>query len=189
MNQQKFSKDQIQKICLSVIGFFALLYVYFNFFLAPLTKSRTGMQHQIEELRAKIDASQTEIPKAANLEHQAASATQRYAALQALTPEGAPIAWFPPRMKVFFANQQIEKSSVKLDSSSVFAQKELADWTHYLWQLDLPQTDFATAGKAIAQLENTEPLMSVRRISMRASTENPEFQQVSLTADSAILKR
>ena len=48
---------------------------------------------------------------------------------------------------------------------------------------------FATAGKAIAQLENTEPLMSIRRISVRGSGENPEFQQVSLTADSAFLKR
>ncbi|MFL6568461.1 MAG: hypothetical protein ACJ8LI_04785 [Chthoniobacterales bacterium] len=189
MNQQKLSKDQLQKIGLSVLGFFALLYVYFNFFLAPLTKSRIGMQHQIEELRAKIDASQTEIPKAANLERQAGTATTRYAALQALTPEGAAIAWFPPRMKLFFANQQIEKSSVKLDSSSVFPQKELSNWTRYVWQLDLPQTDFATAGKAIAQLENTEPLMSIRRISVRGSGENPEFQQVSLTADSAFLKR
>jgi hypothetical protein len=189
MNQQKFSKDQIQKIGLSVLGFFALLYVYFNFFLAPLTKSRTGMEHQIEELRTKIDSSQTEIPKANNLERQATSATSRYATLQALTPEGAPIAWFPPRMKLFFANQQIEKSSVKLDSSAVFPQKELADWMRYVWQLDLPQTDFALAGKAIAELENTEPLMLVRRITMRVNGENPEFQQVSLTADSAILKR
>jgi hypothetical protein len=189
MNQQKLSKDQIQKIALSVLGFVALLYVYFNFFLAPLTKSRTGMQHQIADLRAKIDSSQSEIPKAANLERQASNATTRYSALQALTPEGAPIAWFPPRMKLFFASQQIEKSSVKLDSSAVFAQKELTEWMRYLWQLDLPQTDFATAGKAIAQLENTEPLMSIRRISMRVSGENPEFQQVSLTADSAILKR
>lgn len=189
MNEQKLNKDQIQKIALSVIGFIALIYVYLNFFLAPLAKSRATMETQIADLQAKIEASKTEVPKAKNLEVQAKTATTHYSALQALTPDGAPIAWLPPRLKLFFANQQIEKATVKLDNNGSFPQTQLADWNHYVWQIDLPQTDFATAGKALAQLENTEPLLNFTRISFRASAENPEFQTVTLTASSAIFKR
>jgi hypothetical protein len=189
MNQAKLSKDQIQKIALSVFGFIALVYVYLNFFLAPLAKSRATMQKTIADVQAKIEASKTEIPKADNLEKQATAATTRYAGLQALSPEGAPIAWFPPRMKLFFANQQIDKTTVKLDSSGAFPQTQLANWLRYSWQIDLPQTEFAVAGKAIAQLENSEPLLSVSRVTLRAGTDNPQYQQVSLTAATAILKR
>ena len=55
--------------------------------------------------------------------------------------------------------------------------------------LDLPQTDFATLGKAVAELENTEPLLSINRINIHALTEDPQFQQVTLTVSTAILKR
>lgn len=189
MKQPKLSKDQIQKLALSVIGFIALVYVYLNFFLAPLAKSRATMEKTIADLHAKIEASKTEIPKAANLERQASSATTRYAALQALTPDGAPIAWFPPRAKLFFANEGIDKVTAKLDSNAPFSQKELASWNRFVWQIDLPQTDFATAGKAIADFENAEPLLSVTRLSMRGTSDTPEVQQVALTVSTAIMKR
>ncbi len=189
MNQPKFSKDQIQKIALSGVGFIILVYVYLNFFLAPLAKSRTTMERSIADLRTKIDSSTSEIPRATNLERQASSATTRYATLQALAPDGAPIAWFPPRMKQFFSNQQIEKSAVKLETNVAYPAAELATWAHYSWQIDLPQTDFSTVGKAIAQLENSEPLLSISRLSLHAAADNPEFQQAALTASTAIYKR
>ena len=127
--------------------------------------------------------------KANNLEQQAVAATTRFAAMKALSPEGAPIAWFPPRMKLFFANQQIEKSTVRLETNSPYKQPELAEWLKYTWQIDLPQTDFTAAGKAIAQLENSEPLLGITRLSMKADANEPQFQQVNLTANTTVLKR
>ncbi|MDQ6622649.1 MAG: hypothetical protein M3Y86_04085 [Verrucomicrobiota bacterium] len=189
MNKPKLSKEQIQKIVLSAIGFVALIYVYLNFFLAPLAKSRESMEKTIADLQGKIAASKTEIPKADNLEKQATTATTRYAAFDALSPEGAPIAWFPPRMKLFLANQKIDKATIKMDSNTVYAQPELAHWSRYVWQLDLPQTDYATVGKAIAQLENTEPLMTINRLTMHAGSDDPQYQAVSLTVSQAILQR
>ena len=185
----KLSKDQIQKLGLSAIGFVVLLYVYFSFFLGPLTKGRETAERTMKDLQAKLASSKTDIQKAQNLERQAEAATGRFAAMQALSPEGAPIAWFPPRMKLFFANHNIEKAGIRADSNSPFKEAEMADWTRYVWQIDLPQTDFVTAGKAIADLENTEPLVSVRRINIKAGADNPQFQQISLTAHSAIMKR
>lgn len=187
--QVKLSKDQIQKLMLSGMGFVVLIYVYFSFFLGPLNNSRDSMLAQIAEVQGKIAGSKTELSKTANLEKQAEAATKRFAALKALSPEGAPIAWFPPRMKAFFANQDIDKGTGRLESSAAFKETDLANWMRYNWIIELPQTDFSTLGKAIAALENSEPLLSVNRISIKALPDDPQFQQVTLSASTAMVKR
>lgn len=185
----KISKDQIQKLALSSVGFIVLLFVYFNFFLGPLNKSRSTMTARITDLQNKVGASKNEMTKATNLEQQASAATARFTALKALSPEGAPIAWFPPRMKAFFANHEIDKAAARLDATGQFKQKELASWTKYTWLVDLPQADFIALGKAIAELENTEPLLSIVKINIRASAEQPQFQQVTLSAATIVDQR
>jgi hypothetical protein len=189
MKQMKLSKDQVQKIALSSMGFFVLLYVYFSFFLGPLNKSRDSMLIAIDDLQRKMASSKTDIIKASNLERQAGAATTRFAALNALSPEGAPIAWFPPRMKAFFANLEIDKASARLENSGAYKDPELSGWMKYNWLIELPQADFATLGKAIAALENNEPLLSITRISLRALPNDPQYQQVSLSTTTAIVKR
>jgi hypothetical protein len=166
-----------------------LVYVYFSFFLGPLNRSRDTMLAQIDELQGKVATSKSEMTKTSNLEKQADASTKRFAALKALTPEGAPIAWFPPRMKTFFANQEIDKATARLENSGAYKETDLANWTRYNWLLELPQADFSTLGKAVAALENTEPLLSVTRISIKALPEDPQFQQVTLTASTAMVKR
>src|SRR5207244_11262847 len=118
----KSSKDQIKKLSLSAMGFVFLLYVYFTFFLGPLQKARAGTLAQIAYRQNKIDSSKSEVAKAAALEHQAKDAMVRFAALKALLPEGAPIAWFPPRTKTFFANQGIDRAVARLESNTNFKQ-------------------------------------------------------------------
>jgi hypothetical protein len=187
--QIKLSKDQIQKLLLSTVGFVVLVYVYFSFFLGPLNRSRDSMVSQIGELQGKVDNSKSELIKTSNLEKQAETATKRFAALKALSPEGAPIAWFPPRIKTFFANQEIDKATARLESSAAYKEADLASWVRYNWLLELPQADFSTLGKAIAALENTEPLLSITRISIKTAAEDPQFQQVTLSASTGMLKR
>lgn len=184
-----YTKDQIQKLALSGIGLIVLLYVYFHFFLGPLNKGRTASATSIADVQSKLASSKSEMQKTIKLEQQAGTATARFAALKALSPEGAPIAWFPPRVKLFFTNHQIEKATVRLDSSAAYKEPEMAEWQRHTWSIELPQTDFATLGKAIAALENREPLLSISRISIKALVNDPQFQQVSLTAHSAIMKR
>jgi hypothetical protein len=185
----KLSSDQIKKLALSAMGFVFLLYVYFTFFLGPLQKMRTATLSQIEEVRTKIDGSKSEMAKATSLERQAKDATTGFAALKALTPDGAPIAWFPPRMKAFFGDQQIDKAVARLESNTTFKQTELSAWTKYNWLIDLPQADFATLGKCIADLENKEPLLSITKLSIRVSPNEPQFQQVAIAATTVIQQR
>src|SRR5450755_2913463 len=189
INGVKFSKDQIQKLALSTLGFVALIYVYFTFFLGPLNKSRTSMETNIDDLQAKLGTSKSEMSKATNLQKEAATATTRFAALKNLSPEGAPIAWFPPRMKLFFANHQIDKATARLDASTAYKEAEMSEWMRYTWMIDLPQTDFITTAQAIAELENTEPLLAISRLTLKAGTDDPQFQQVTLATNTAIMKR
>jgi hypothetical protein len=189
MKKLNLSKDQIQKLAISIIGFVVLLYVYFSFFLGPLNKSRDSMLASINDLQNKVGSSKNEMTKTDNLETQASAATTRYAALTNSNPEGAPIAWFPPRMKIFFSNQQIDKTTTRLESNVPYKEADLSDWMRYNWMLDLPQTDFSTLGKAVAELENTEPLLSINHLNIHALADDPQFQQVSLSVATAILKQ
>src|SRR5437868_13026970 len=127
--------------------------------------------------------------KAANLERQAKDATARFTALKALSPEGAPIAWFPPRMKTFFASQQIDRAFARLESNTNFKQNELAAWTKYNWLIELPQADFAALGKSIAELENSQPLLCVTKLTIHVLPEQPQFQQVAIAATTVVEKR
>jgi hypothetical protein len=189
MKNVKLSKDQLQKLGLSTIGFFVLIYVYFSFFLGPLNASRDSMLSTIQDVQDKIGNSNSQMTKTANLEKQASNATTRFAALKALSPEGAPIAWFPPRIKTFFMNQEIDRATARLENSGPYKDADLSGWMRYNWSIDLPQTDFVTLGQAVAALENTEPLLSIMRISVRAMPDDPQFQQVNLSASTALLKR
>lgn len=184
-----FSKDKIQKLALSAIGFIVLIYVYFGFFLGPLNKSRAAAEATMADLQAKLGSSKSEMARAANLEQEAGTATTRYAALQALTPDGAPIAWMPPRMKAFFANQQIDKAVARLGNSTALKEPELEAWLNYSWLIDLPLADFSTLGTAIAALENAEPLLSINKLNLHALPDQPQFQQVEIVALSVIQKK
>jgi hypothetical protein len=185
----KLNKDQVKKLSLSVMGFVFLLYVYFTFFLGPLNRSRDGMLRKMKDLQSKLDASTEDMNKAVKLEQHAKSSTTRFAALKALNPEGAPIAWFPPRVRTFFANQQVDKVVARLESSTGFKQDELSGWMKYNWIIDLPQADYGTLGRAIAELENTDPLLSITKLSIHASPDQPQFQHVDLAAVNVIEKK
>jgi hypothetical protein len=189
MNKPKLSPEQIKKLSLSVMGFIVLLYVYFNYFLGPLNKSRAEAQKAIVDRQHKLETSKTELQKATTLERTAKAATSRFAALKALGPEGAPIAWFPPRVKSFFLDQHIDKAVARLENNSTFKEPELANWSKYNWIIELPQVDYASLGKAVADLENTEPLLFVTRISIHPTIDDPQFQQVAVSATTVIPKR
>jgi len=189
MKRINLTKDQLQKLIISGIGFVILIYVYFGFFLGPLNRSQATMTSQIKDLQDKVNGSEQTLESVANLEKQASAATKRYTALTTANPEGAPIAWFPPRMKLFFANQQIDKASARLESNVPYKDADLAEWTRYNWTIDLPQTEFPALGYALAELENTEPLLSIHHINIHPLGEDPQYQQVSLNAATAILKR
>jgi hypothetical protein len=189
MTAIKLNKDQIQKIILSALGFIGLIYCYFTFFLGPLNRSRENMTAEIGDMQRKTASSKTELKKTANLEAQAKEATGRYEALKRTTAEGAPIAWFPPKMRTFFAKYGIDKASARLESSGNFKQPEMSNWIKDTWAIELPESDYSALGTALADLENTEPLLAIQRLVIHAVPEQPQSQQVSLFAQTALYKK
>ena len=185
----KLTKDQIKKLALSTIGFVFLVYIYITFFLGPLNRSRAATQIKINDRQSKVDSSKEEMGKAAKLEQNAKAATDRFALLKKVNAEGAPIAWFPPRMKTFFANEQIDKAVARLEGNGALKQDELSGWQRYNWVIDLPQADYSTLGRALADLENSEPLLCVTRLSIHASPDAPQLQHVELAAANLIEKK
>lgn len=185
----KLNKDQIQKIILSTLGFIGLIYCYSTFFLGPLNKSRASMAEKITTMQVKTASSKTELKKTANLEAQAKEATGRYEALKRTTADGAPIAWFPPKMRTFFGERGIDKVTARLEASGDFPQPELTDWVRNTWAIDLPESEYSALGKAVAELENREPLLAIHRIAVHSAPDEPQFQQVSLAVETALLKK
>ena len=183
---KKLNKDQIQKIILSILGFIGLIYCYFTFFLTPLNNSRESMTKTIGETEGKLASSKTEVKKTSNLELQAKEAMTRYTALKATTVPGAPIAWFPPKMRNFFENNGVEKAGVRLESSNNFSEPQLSDWIKDNWAIDLPSAGFDDLGQALAKLENTEPLLAIQKITIHAVPEDPQFQQASLNVQTTL---
>jgi len=53
----------------------------------------------------------------------------------------------------------------------------------------LPRTDYKELGHAIAELENSEPLLAIHRLSILASPEQPRFQNVTLAVANAIMEK
>ena len=84
-------------------------------------------------------------------------------------------------MRTFLTSHQIDKGTTRLETNSDFKEKELADWSRYLWIIDLPQADYESLGNAIAQLENTNPLLSIKKLRIHAATDDPEMQKVAFT--------
>ena len=189
MKVQKLSKDQTQKIILSTLGFIGLIYCYFTFFLGPLNRNREAMIHKMADVEKKIASSKTELKKTASLELQAKEATGRYEALKRTTLDGAPIAWFPPKVRAFFARYDIDKATARLASSGDFKQPQMSDWINDSWDVDLPESDFDSLGRSISDLENSEPLLTVQRITIHAVPDQPQYQQVSLHAQTALFKK
>ena len=70
-----------------------------------------------------------------------------------------------------------------------FPQPELSGWVNNNWTIDIPETDFATLGAAIAKLENTEPLITIMKLSIHASAAEPQNQQVTMVLATTLVKR
>jgi hypothetical protein len=92
-------------------------------------------------------------------------------------------------MRTFFTNQGIDKAAVRLESSGDFKQPELSSWLRDTWVIDLPQSDYSVLGKAIAELENTEALLSVQRVVIHAIPDEPQYQQIALSVQTVLLKK
>ncbi len=178
----KLGKDEIQKLTLAGLMAIGVVYCYFTMLLGPLGKKEAAMRKSIADLGPKIEAAQKQIKRTQQLENQAPVSTATLESIDALIPEGAPVAWFPPRMVEFFKRQGIDKASTRL--ANEYVDKDYAGYRRIAWSVDLPKAEFVSAALAIAGLENEEPLIEVNNIQIDSIKDDPQYQHVLLSVGS-----
>jgi hypothetical protein len=180
MNLPKLTKEEIKKAILSVLGLIALLYCYSAFLLGPLNQARARMISAAADGEQKLADGKKTIEQAAHLEVTARNSKERMKAIDELTPAGAPVAWFPPLIKTFFATDQIEIGHARLSNTTDFKQLDLAAYSKTDWIIDIPRADFLLLGLSISRLENERPSAKITNIRIQAIQDKPEFQSVTL---------
>ncbi len=175
----KFSKDQVQKIILSVILLIMLIVAYYSFLLKPLGIKSQAARLETDALATRVRDADRQINKTNQLRQEAAAASETLAYFVQNIPDGSPIAWFPLRMSSFFKRYNLENPAIRQLGTSP-AGESLPHWSRLSWAIDIPNASFIDAGNAIAALENQELLMDVSKLNITVQDEDPEKQKLSL---------
>src|SRR5471032_1657821 len=178
----KLDKDQQKKVALSTMLLLGTIYCYFTFLLNPLRASEVAAEAESAGYAKKIAEADQKMRGFNSLKAQAAEAGELVAQVNAFIPTGAPIAWFPPRIRAFFDRQGLKGSVVRLRATERPELELNKGFTSGTWIIDLPQTSFFPLGIALAGLENEEYLLEIVDLKIGARAETPEFQSVTLEA-------
>ena len=176
----KFNKDQIQKISLSSLLMIGLVYCYFTFLIDPLTKSDQKNAIALEDLSGKLEKARGEVKRSQAAQIQAKSAEETLAQVGDMIPEGAPIAWFPPRLHAFFDRHNIKNVSIQSTGMDNEPNETLGGFRNAKWSVEVPQAGIAQLGIAVAGLENEEKLLEINHLQIAAVSDSPEKQHVTM---------
>ena len=180
----KLGKEETQKLGLGLLLTVALFYGYFAMLLWPLQARRDATRKNIASLTPEIEKAKAQINKSHSIEQSEAAAKAIVSQVDAMIPEGSPVAWFPPRVAEFFKGRGIDKASTRMNNE--FPEKELPGFRRLSWGIDLPRVDFIPFATALAQLENEEPLVEVVSLQIDTSREDSESQRALLTVNNLV---
>jgi hypothetical protein len=180
----KLGKEEIQKLILGGLLLIGLIYGYFSMLLGPLKTRQETVRKNITGLGPQIADAKAQIRRTHELEQNAPAATMTVRQVEAMIPEGSPVAWFPPRVAEFFKRQGVDKSATKLNNE--FAEKDLTGFRRMSWGVDLPKVEFAPFAAALAVLENEEPLLEITSMQLDASRDDVESQHALITVNNLV---
>lgn len=180
----KLAKDELQKLALSTLLFIGLLYCYFSMMLGPLNARERQTRKSIAELSPQIEEAKKQIKRTATIETQTPATLETLEQIKGMIPEGAPVAWFPPRMTEFFKRQGIEKCAARL--SGEIPGTDIPGFRRLVWSIDLPKVEFVPLAIALAGLENEEPLLEITNLQVEANGTDPQFQHAVLTVHTIV---
>lgn len=180
----KLGKEEIEKIAISVILLIAFLYAYFYLLLAPLDQREIAAKKEKENLAPQIAKAKNFLSDVKALEEKAPAAAETLDQIKSFIPDGAPVAWFPPRIAEFFKRQGIGKFTARV--SGELADKDLSGFKKLIWNIDVPSVGIVPLGIALAALENENPLWEITGLQIEATKENPEFQSARLVISTIV---
>jgi len=180
----KLGKDEIQKLALGILMLIGLVYSYFDMLLFPQMKKHTAVAKNITSITPEIAKAREQINRVQDMEKSAPQKTQVVPQVEALIPVGAPVAWFPPRVTELFKRQGIDKVAAKMNTE--MPEKEAPGFRRILWTIDFPKVDFVNYARALATLENEEPLVTVTSLTIEPSVDDVERQHALITVNNLV---
>lgn len=181
----KLSKDQWQKVILSSMLLMFTIYCYFQFLLNPLRASAAAAEVESATLEKDIKDATAKMRGFTELKRKNVEAGELITQVNAFIPNGAPIAWFPPRMKAFFDRQGLKNTVVRLRNTDRPETELVTSFINGTWSFEIPKAEFFPLGIAIAGLENEEFLLEIT--DLRISTRPDEPETVNVTMDALTL--
>lgn len=182
----KLGKEEIQKIVLGLLLGVGVVFGYFEWLLKPLKARQTATTKSIAALEPAISKAKAQLARDASVSAQAPIATATLATIDSMIPEGAPVAWFPPRMADFFKSRGIDRVTTRLNSE--VAMPGLPGYRRLTWAVDLPRVEWLSFASAVAQLENTEPLLWIENLTVESLRDQADAQHVFLTVINIVKK-
>ena len=180
----KLGKEEIQKIVLGALLLLGLVYSYFDLLLGPLMAQQELTEKSIHGLGPVIQADKAQIARARELDQNAPLAERTVKQINAMIPDGSPVAWFPTRTAEFFKRQGIDRVTTRLNSEP--PDTRYPGYRKLTWGIDIPKVGFFQFASAIAALENEEPLVEIGSVQIDASREDVETQHALLTVNNLV---
>jgi hypothetical protein len=177
-------KEDIQKIVLGVLMAMGVVYGYFSILLGPLKKQQLYTRASLSALEPEIAKAKADLERAKQTEANAPKAASTMAQIDAMIPEGAPVAWFPTLVADFFKKQGVEKITTRMTTE--VAEKEIPGYRRINWGVDVPKVDCLRFASSLADLENQEPLLEVQGVTIETLKDDPEAQHVLLTLNNIV---
>lgn len=186
MSSPKLGKEEIQKIVLGILLGVGVVFGYFEWLLNPLKARHDFTLKNVAALEPEIAKAKAQVARDDEVRRQGPLAQATLAQIDGMIPEGAPVAWFPPRIADFFKNHGIDKVTTRKNGEAI--HPTLPGYQRISWGVDLPKVECLSFASAIADLENTEPLLTVESINIESLREEPDSQHVTLTLVNIVKK-
>ena len=180
----KLNKDQKQKIALGTMLMVGIVYVTNEFLLSPLASERETLTAEMTASEPTLREMRGQIVKARTLATKGPEASNLLAQVDAMIPDGAPIAWCPPKIVDFFKKYEIDRVSARMVTEA--PEKDLIGYRRLVWNLDIPHVDFATFTHALADFETSETLFEFTGFELQAQSDHLDSQRAILTAQNII---
>ncbi len=178
------NKDQQQKIMLGTMLMFGIIYATNEFLLSPLANDRASLKDEMMKSEPLFREIRGQIARTRGLEIDGPVASATIAQVNALIPEGAAIAWGPPKIAEFFKSNGVEKATARMTNE--IPEKELVGYRRLVWVIEIPNVDFVPFANALAKFENTEPLFECTGFEVQASRDQTGAQRVILNVQNLI---
>ena len=180
----KLNKDQQQKIVLGTMLMFGIIYATNEFLLSPLALERAGIAEEITKAEPQVREMRGQIARTRALAVKGPLATKTIAQVNAMIPDGAPIAWCPPKIAEFFKTNGVEKTTARMNNEA--PEKDLAGYRRLMWTIEIPNAEFASLATALSKFENAEPLFEFTGLENQASLDSATAQRATFTVQNII---